>query len=198
MSDPWLLRSSRGPWREPTPETEALPCQPPLGSCPAQHTGAGTLPGWPRVNGSAFETTSPLCWAGWCLCSFCPSRSWRTGLPGARCGSCSRVGDQGAWVTTEGEGMTEEQPWWRCCPVLQGWRREWKMGWCGPRAGSPSPGRPIKIAAICGIQALLSLACPRPSQLPSAFSRRARRNGNRRDQHPPCLRDVCLEQGPGC
>lgn len=35
---------------------------------------------------------------------------------------------------------------------------------------SLSPGRVIKITAICGIQALLNLACPPPSQLPSTLA----------------------------
>lgn len=41
----------------------------------------------------------------------------------------------------------------------------------GPQSQlSLSPGRAIKITAICGIQALLNLACPPPSQLPSTLA----------------------------
>lgn len=49
------------------------------------------------VSWVAFETTSPLCYAGRCLCS-CSSRSWSLGITGAKCRSCSQVGGWGMWV----------------------------------------------------------------------------------------------------
>lgn len=48
------------------------------------------------VSWVVFETMSPFCCTGRCLCS-CSSASWRKRV---RCMSCSRVGDWGMWVTS--------------------------------------------------------------------------------------------------
>lgn len=114
------------------------------------------------VSWVAFETMSPLCCAGMCLCS-CSSMSWRKGVAGVKCRSCSQVG---YWLGDVGHVEGEGQLCWSCRND-SGCER-----WIGGPLSqlSLSPGRVIKITAICGIQALLNLACPPPSQLPSTLA----------------------------
>lgn len=72
----------------------------------------------------------------------------------------------GDWVGDVGHLEGEGQLCWSC-------RND---SGCERWVGGPlsqlslSPGRVIKITAICGIQALLNLACPPPSQLPSTLA----------------------------
>lgn len=125
------------------------------------------------VSWVAFETVSSLCCPGRSLCS-CSSMSWRKGVTGVKCRSCCQMG---GWVGhVEGEG----QLCWSC---RNGSGCERWVG--GPMSQlSLSAGRTIKITAICGIQALLNLACPPPSQLPSTLAAQLTGTGTGRAASP--------------